>query len=476
MPIYKVNGQDIHVIEAGHPNRQVAILIHGWSSSWYAMSPIIGLLSQRFRCLAVDLPGYGKSPKFSKTTTISDYADLIADLIEEVSDGPVVLIGHSMGGMISMTVAKKYPVLVERMVLLCPTITGVLSTFINIVVSPITFLERFAVGQILSQGVQSIVVGITDRIMRPVSFAERTGITEEDYARIRADARRPDQGRVRAECYTAMREHDLSGNLGKLDIPSLVLWGAEDNTVPLRDAGVVADEWPDADLRILPKAGHWPHFERPEATLRLIASFLGLPLSRNKLYEPVDDDELQIIRETAQFFAHSDVGNNLNITQRTRLASQCQRRTYNPHEMIVHVRDQGSEMYIIQDGTVDVWTDPAGDGENTTKFRKMATLRPGQITGELSLFDEGLRSANLVAGDSGAIVLALSREQVQALGDDDPARGAKFLWNIARALSNRVRFIQWQNRRMRQKDATNAFPLRVITEVTKNLNDHVSGD
>ena len=476
MPIYKINDHDINVIEAGHPNRQVAILIHGWSSSWYAMSPILGLLSQRFRCLAVDLPGYGKSPKLKKDTTITDYADLIAGLIEEVSDGPVVLIGHSMGGMISIQVAKNYPVLVERMVLICPTITGLLSTFINLVVSPITFLERFPFGQLLSSGVQNIVVGITDRIMRPVSFAERTGITQEDYARIRADARRPDQGKVRAECFLAKRESDLSGSLHRLDIPSLVLWGAEDNTVPLRDAGVVADEWPDADLRILPKAGHWPHFERPEATLRLIASFLGLSFSRNKLYEPVEDDELQQIRETAQFFAHSDVGNNLNVTQRTRLAAQCQRRIYNPHDLIVHVRDQGNEMYIIYDGTVDVWTDPSGDGENTKRFRKMATLRPGQITGELALFDEGLRSANLVAGDSGATMLVLNREQVLALADDDPTLGAKFLWNMARALSNRIRFIQWQNRRIRQKDATGAFPLSVITEVTKNLNDHVSGD
>lgn len=379
-----------------------------------------------------------------------------------------------MGGMIGLTIAQKYPVLVERMVLICPTISGNLSTFINLVVSPITFVERFIFGQVLSVAVQRVVVGITDRIMRPVSFADRTGITEEDYARIRADARRPDQGRVRAECFTAMREHNLSGNLSKLDIPSLVLWGAEDNTVPLRDAGVVADEWPDADLRILPKAGHWPHFERPEVTLRLVASFLGLSVSRNKLYTPVEDDELQQIQEIAQFFAHSDVGNNLNITQRARLAAQCQRRTYNPQEMIVHVRDQGNEMYIIQDGTVDVWTDPSGAAEGkTSRFRKMATLRPGQITGELALFDEGLRSANLVAGDSGAIVLVLSREQVQALADDDPTLGAKFLWNMAKALSNRIRFIQWQNRRMQEKNATGTFPLSLVTKVTQDLNDRI---
>ena len=127
MSVYHINGQEVHYLEEGSPNRQKAILIHGWSSSSYAMSPISGLLSQRFHCISVDLPGYGNSPPFEGRTTIPRYAELIADLIEEISPGPVVLIGHSMGGMISTTVAIENPVLVERMVLISPTITGKLS-------------------------------------------------------------------------------------------------------------------------------------------------------------------------------------------------------------------------------------------------------------------------------------------------------------------------------------------------------------
>lgn len=450
MPIYNINGQQIHAIEAGHPNRQVAILIHGWSSSWYALSPLIGLLGQRFRVLAIDLPGYGKSPKLPKRTTIEDYADVIADLIEQESDGPVVLVGHSMGGMTSLTLAEKYPALVERMVLIGPTITGHLSTYINVVVSPITFMERLGLAKVINL-VERAIVGITDQIMRPASFAQRTGITEEDYKQLRLDARNPDQGLVRAECYRAMRENNLSGRIGKIDTPSLVIWGAEDNTVPLRDSGVVADEWPQADLRILPKAGHWPQFERPDVTRHLIASFLGLPLVRGELYEPSDED-FGRIEEIAHFLAHSDVGNDLNLTQRTRLAAQCRRVVYEPNETIVQIRDPGVEMYLIQDGTVDVWSDPDNPGEWTEHFRKVATLRPGQITGELALFDEGLRSADLVAGDSGAVVLAFDRERVRDLCESDPILGTRFLWNMARAMSHRVRFIQWQFRRARQRD------------------------
>ena len=119
---FQVGDQQIHFVEAGKRGRQVVLLIHGWSSSWYANSPLFDLLAQRFHAIAIDLPGYGQSPRFEEKTTIPKYADLIADLIEQVSDGPVVLLGHSMGGMISVTLALKYPVLVERMVLLSPRI------------------------------------------------------------------------------------------------------------------------------------------------------------------------------------------------------------------------------------------------------------------------------------------------------------------------------------------------------------------
>jgi len=58
----------------------------------------------------------------------------------------------------------------------------------------------------------------------------------------------------------------------------LVLWGMEDNTVPLRDASIVAKELPDADLRIIPNAGHWPQFETPEIIERYVRAFLSTPL------------------------------------------------------------------------------------------------------------------------------------------------------------------------------------------------------
>lgn len=443
--------QQLHAVEKGHPNRQVALLIHGWSSSWYAMSPLLGLLSQRFRAIAVDLPGYGVSPPLHERASIPAYADVLANFVERVTDGPVVLVGHSMGGMTSLTMALRYPALVERMVLIGPTISGRLSTHINLLVSPINILERFGLGSLIVSTVERAMVGITDRLMRPASFAERSVVTEQDYARLRADARRPGQGKVRAECFFAMRENDLRGKLGQIDTPSLVVWGAEDNTVPLRDAGVVADEWPTADLRIIPKAGHWPHFETPETVRRQVAAFLGLPLFSNALHAPVEDDDLMLTREVARFLAHSDIGDGLNVPQRTRLAAQFRQRQYPSGSHIVSADEAGNELYIVQSGSVEIWSEPDDPGHKGMSARRVATLRPGQMTGELAMLDQGVRSADLLAGPEGANVLSLSRDRLLGLCEDDAVLGSRLLWNIAVAMAKRVRFILWQLDRASQR-------------------------
>ncbi len=456
--VFKVGEQLIHYVEAGKRGRQVALLIHGWSSSWYATSPLLGPLSQRFHCIAIDLPGYGQSPPFAERTTIPKYVDLLADLIEEISDGPVVLVGHSMGGMISLSLALQYPVLVERMVLLNPTITGRLSKAINFYISPITMMERFGIGGYIVSSVEQTFMGLTDRLMRPVSFADRTAITETDYEKLRKDARRRGQGRVRAECYWAMRDNDLSGRLAEIETPTLVIWGAEDNTVPLRDAGVVADEWPQADLRIIPNAGHWPHFETPEITRRYVAAYLGLPLASDELYRPVGEDELAQINEIAQFLVHSDVGQDLSLAERTRLAAQCEVRVFEPGELIARASETSDELFIIQEGFVEVWKDleEAGkrNGRNAANLIYVANLRAGQITGELAMWDKGERSADLRAGKEGAVLLVLTRRRLRALVDDDPELGSHFLWNMSAAMSRRIRFIQWQLDRAQERPRT----------------------
>ena len=440
--IIDIDGQPVSVMEEGPADAPIALLIHGWSSSSFTWRPLLPALTRRYRCLAIDLPGFGSSPAPTTTPTIAGYADLAATIIDKFSDRPVLVLGHSMGGQITATMALRHPMHIERMVLLNPALSGRLSTRVNMLLAPHVFAERYPFMEWSIYVLAQTPLDYTDYLLKPSSFAERAHIDAADYQRIREDARRRGQGRIRAACFGAMRDGDLRGKLRLIDQPALVIWGAEDNIVPLRDAGAVAEEWPRADLRLIPNAGHWPQFEQPAVTLRHISHYLGLPPPGNAA-QPEQRD-LADIQHTAQFLANSELGSILNDAQRLRLASIVHVHTFAPHELIARADTVGEELYMVREGALEVWLRPnAAIGRNVLAT-KLATMQLGDVVGELALLDNAPRSADLVAGDQGATVLILTREALDTLADDDPAMGMRLMQNLAISLGKRLRTQNWR--------------------------------
>ncbi len=421
MPIYTINDQTIYTEEQGPANGPIAILIHGWSSSSFTWAPVVPVLSRRYRCIAVDLPGFGKSPAPKQPPTIAGYADMIASLIEQVSERPVLLLGHSMGGQINTTLALRHPMLVERMVLLNPALSGRLSTRVNLLLAPHVLSERFRIMEWLLYILAKTPLDYTDHLLKPSNFAERAQVSETDYQRIRADARRHGQGRVRAACYGAMLKGDLRGQLGRVEAPALVIWGAEDNIVPLRDAGAVAEEWADADLRLIPNAGHWPQFEQTDITLRPYRAVpgaaaraeYGAPRRRRRGPHPGERPLPQQHRHQRQAHASPAPAPGLAATH-PRLRA---RRADRPREHL------GKEMYIIKNGSPRSLAEAKPLVASNREPVRLAVLQAGQIVGELSLLDGAARSADLYAGPEGAMLLALDDEALARLAEDDPRDG-----------------------------------------------------
>ena len=242
-----------------------------------------------------------------------------------------------------------------------------------------------------------------------------------------------------------MKKADLRGKLGEITPPTLVLWGAEDNTVPLRDAGAVAAEWPQVDLRLIPNAGHWPQFEQYETTVRYLASFLGLPLASSKDVPTTAERQLDVV-EIAQFLSNTELGQDLNEGQRLRIAGLCHVHHFAPGETIALEDTTGDELFIVQDGQVDVIMRIQDPTTGTAGHRRMNVLLAGQVAGEMALLQGkgGRRTADLQAGRGGTTVLALDSRYLFALFEDDPALGLKLMQNLARSLVQRLRIQNWQ--------------------------------
>lgn len=450
----EIDGQKIHIQEDGPANGPVAILIHGWSSSSFTWAPVLPLLSRRYRCIAVDLPGFGESPAPRTAATIAGYADLIDRVIDYFSDEPVLVLGHSMGGQIAATLALRHPMQVAQMVMLGPALSGRLSTRVNLLMKPHVMAERFRFMEWLLYVAAKTPLDYTDKLLKPTNFAERARahLSPEAYERIRADARRRGQGRMRAECFMAMQAGDLRGRLARIETPTLVIWGAEDNVVPLRDAGAVADEWPCADLRIIPNASHWPQFEQTEATLRHIALFLGLPPRSDTRQESKQD--LARLQDIAQFLNNSEIGRDgtLNEAQRMRLAALIHAYAYRANVSIASANTSGDEMYIVMDGTLEVWQ----AGSATRPPVQLATIRAGQVAGELALLEGAVRSADMRAGPEGVALLTITKEALATLAEQDPTMGMQMMKNLAVSLGRRLRHQNWRASRIAAEASVHA--------------------
>ena len=116
-----------------------------------------------------------------------------------------------------------------------------------------------------------------------------------------------------------------------------------------------------------------------------------------------------------------------------------------PRESLAIEDATGDEMFLVQDGQVEVLVRVA-NGNGHEELRRVNVLMAGQVAGEMALIQGkgGRRTADLQAGKSGATVLAIDSRYLFALFEDDPSVGLKLMQNLARSLVQRLRVQTWQ--------------------------------
>src|SRR5205807_8396921 len=104
-----LGGPVFYLEDTGPPSGPTFVLVHGLVGShanWLALAP---LLARRGRVLALDLPGFGLSPLAGRKASMSSSRSIMARFIHDVAAAPVVLVGNSMGGALSITEAVADP-------------------------------------------------------------------------------------------------------------------------------------------------------------------------------------------------------------------------------------------------------------------------------------------------------------------------------------------------------------------------------
>jgi pimeloyl-ACP methyl ester carboxylesterase len=226
------------------------VLVHGAAVDSRMWGPQLAALAGEFTVVAWDEPGAGRSSDPPADFVLSDYADCLAALIEALDAGPAHVAGLSWGGTVALELYRRRPELVATL-LLADTYAG-------------------WKGSLPEEEVRARVEGVRRMIAAadhafdptlPGLFAAEPPAEVVPLLKTMAADVRPESMRT---ALAVMAETDQRDLLPRVAVPTLLIWGEHDRRSPLSVARQFEAAIPDAELVVIPGAGHVSNLERPE--------------------------------------------------------------------------------------------------------------------------------------------------------------------------------------------------------------------
>jgi pimeloyl-ACP methyl ester carboxylesterase len=229
------------------------VFVHGWTANRHRWDHQMAHFAERRRVIRLDLRGHGESTG-AGVRTIAELASDVLALLDHLKVERFVLVGHSMGGMISQTIALAHPDRVERMVLVNSIGRMTYSRGRGLLMAASTLVPF-----------KLFVAANIQRAFKP-------GYPREEIREhIRASADTPRE--VVMTLYGAMRAFDVLDRAGEIRTPTLMVHGYHDVQLPVRQMLRMAKAYPDAVVRII-DAGHELPVEKPAELTEALDRFL----------------------------------------------------------------------------------------------------------------------------------------------------------------------------------------------------------
>jgi pimeloyl-ACP methyl ester carboxylesterase len=238
------------------------LFIHGLGSSADRWGNVPKSLSTNFHTISIDLPGFGESDKpLSMDYTIENFRDIVIDFMNSLAiTNMTSIVGHSLGGYITLEVTMQNKINVERLVLidssgLLKKPTPLLEEYLSVAMNPTNTNVRNIFEQMVSDGTK-IPLKLVE------SFIKRINLPNAKYA-------------FKSTLENSANTQIKFDELKSMDsVSTLIIWGVEDRVIPLRHSELFKKSISNSYIAIIQGAGHAPFTEKPEQVSELIRNFL----------------------------------------------------------------------------------------------------------------------------------------------------------------------------------------------------------
>lgn len=231
----------------------VALLLHGWGNDLHSFDALVPLLSQSWRVVRLDLPGFGGSEPPEKSWEVGDYARFVEAFVGKLGISVDVLVGHSFGGRIALKGVANGLLHPKRLVLINSAGLAQRNTVRNILFKALAKVGKAALFL--------FPVGVKERLRR--KLYEYAGA--DDFLR----------AGVSKETFLKVIGENLSRSARDVHVPTLLIWGEDDTATPLSEGKRLNALISGSELKVIDGAGHFVHQEKPREAAELIRQFVA---------------------------------------------------------------------------------------------------------------------------------------------------------------------------------------------------------
>lgn len=256
--------------------QQTLIFLHGLSSNGDAWSKNIEDLKENYTCIALDLPGYGRSYKVATEFTPTYFSKVLKEFVDAQKIRNFVLVGHSMGGQAAMKFTHLYPDYVSKLVLIAPAGIEEFTT------AEAETLKNFTT--------QKHVMATTDEQIKKnyeFNFYQMPNDVDKminDRIAIRQTEDFADHALAIEKSVKGMLDDKVIDDIKTIEKPTLLVFGEEDRLIPNRFlhptlsiqnvAESASKLFKKSEVKMLPNSGHFVQFEKPKEVNEYIIEFI----------------------------------------------------------------------------------------------------------------------------------------------------------------------------------------------------------